>query len=103
MLGHNQQAVGYPGDRILNTVSCTEAGSLCRNEGRKEGEKNYFSYFVIIGLGITIDALVRKGRNVLIKITDTRMWRDINKDDVPGNIQEKSNAPEDWNDKNGRK
>lgn len=51
MLGHNQQAVGYPGDRVPNTLHpFSEAGPLCKNEGRKEEGKNYFSYFVIISL-----------------------------------------------------
>lgn len=39
----------------------------------EEGRKNDFSYFIIIGLRITIDAPARKGRKVLIKITDDRM------------------------------
>lgn len=102
MLGHNQQAVGYPGDRIPQPLS-TDSGSLCRNEGRKEKGKNYFSYFIIIGLGITIGAPAKKGRNVLIKITGARKLGDINKDDVHGNTQEISDAPEGWNGKNGRK
>lgn len=40
---------------------------------------------------------------MLIKITDARKLGDINKEDVCGNTQEKSNTPEDWNGKNGRK
>lgn len=65
----------------------------------KEEGKNYFIYFIIIGFGITIDALARKGRNVLIKITDDRKLGDVNKDNIHGNTPEKSNAPKDWNGK----
>lgn len=74
-----------------------------RKEGGSKGGKNDFSYFIIIGLGFTIGALARKGRNVLIEITDARELGNFNKDDVHGNSQEKSDAPEDWNGKNGRK
>lgn len=97
-----QQAVGQTGQLILSTLSA-EAGPLCRNERRKEGRKSDFSYFIIIGLGITIDALAKKGRNALIKITDDRKLGDINKEDVHSNTQEKLDALGDWDIKNGRK
>lgn len=40
---------------------------------------------------------------MLIKITDDRKLGDINKEDVHSNTQEKLNALEDWDSKNGRK
>lgn len=52
---------------------------------------------------MTIDALARKGRNVLIKITDDRKLGDISKRDVQSNTWEEWNALEDWDTKNGRK
>lgn len=38
---------------------------------------------------------------MLIKISDDRKLGDINKEDVRSNTQEKGNALEDWDSKNG--
>lgn len=57
-------------DQIANTPFQLKLDHRAEIE---EGRNNYFSYFIIIGLRITIDAPARKGRKVLIKITDDRM------------------------------